>query len=77
MCIEIISGNRALMPEGQHEHRQVITQRDTDRLEPDFSMQDGDEFISWAVAVDIERGDGDPEVSLEPRLLTEEQFTDA
>lgn len=62
MCIEIISGNRALMPEGQHEHRQVITQRDTDRLEPDFSMQELDMDASLPLG---ESGNGVPEDRLD------------
>ena len=62
------------MSEGEHEHSYVVSQRDADRLKSDLGMHDGDEFVSWTVARDVECGDRDPKVALEVGLCTEGQL---
>ena len=67
------SGTSPSVAEGDAEHRDVFAQRQPQHLEPDLGVHHRDELVARAVPGDVEHGDDDPEVVLEPLLRTEDQ----
>ena len=74
LCGPVIGGHRAVVSNREKEQCDIVTEGESDRLETDFGMHHGDEFVARAVSLGFEGRDHDTQVLLEGLVRAESQL---